>query len=434
MIKTEIQKKRLSEIPIEYDWSFSDKTIKHTAYITHGYYTYPAKFIPQLAARIITENSQECDIIIDPFMGSGTTVIEAIVNNRIGIGVDINEIAVLLAKVKSTPIENELLINEFSNLTFKLNYKLNGEFENELIKANEYIKLPERVNYWFKPHIKNKLLIILFNILKIENKDIQDFFLIAFAQILKSCSIWLQKSVKPTRDSNKKEIDPFYKFEWQAKRMIKKHKDFNNILSQKIKDDIDKYRIVKNSDARHLPCEDEKATLIVTSPPYVTSYEYADLHQLPSLWFGFLDELASFRKKFIGSSYRERDTIELKSNIADKIVTELGNNKKGIEVRNYFADMLESFIEMKRVLRKGGRAAIVIGNTKLKGVEILNAEVFKEQFENIGFKVHKIIHREIPSKMLPSTRDPKTGKFTNVNNSKNTLVYPTEYILIMEKI
>ncbi len=434
MIKIEIREKRLSEIPIEFDWSFSDKTIKHTAYITHGYYTYPAKFIPQLAARIIRENSQEGDIIIDTFMGSGTTVVETIVNDRIGIGTDINEIAVLLAKVKSTPIEYELLLNEFSNLTFKLNSKLNGEFENELYKANEHIKLPARVDYWFKPHIKDKLLIILFNILKIENKDIQDFFLITFAQILKSCSIWLQKSVKPTRDFNKKEIDLFYKFEWQAKRMIKKHKDFNNILSQKIKDNIDKYRIVKNSDARKVPCENGKATLIVTSPPYVTSYEYADLHQLPSLWFGFLDELSSFRKKFIGSSYRDRKMIDLKSTIADKIVNELGNNKKGIEVRNYFADMLESFIEMKRVLKKGGRAAIVIGNTKLKGIEILNAEVFKEQFENIGFKVHKVIHREIPSKMLPSTRDPKTGKFTKVNNSKNTLAYPTEYILIMEKL
>ncbi|MCD6112386.1 MAG: site-specific DNA-methyltransferase [Bacteroidales bacterium] len=434
MIRTKIQIKKLSEIPIEYDWSFSDKTIKDTAYITHGYYTYPAKFIPQLVSRIIRQNSQDGDIIIDPFMGSGTTVIEAIVNNRIGIGTDINEIAVLLAKVKSTPIEYKLLLNEFSNLILKLNSKLNGEFDNELLKANEHIKLPERVDYWFKPHIKNKLLVILFNILKIENKDIQDFFLITFSQILKSCSIWLQKSVKPTRDFNKKEIDPFYKFELQAKKMIKKHESFNNILSDEVKNNIGKFRIVKNSDARQIPCENEKATLIVTSPPYVTSYEYADLHQLPSLWFGFLDELSSFRKKFIGSSYRERKLIDLKSFIADKIVNELGNNKKGIEVRNYFADMLESFIEMKRVLKKGGRAAIVIGNTKLKGVEILNAEVFKEQFENIGFIVHKIIKREIPSKMLPSTRDPKTGKFTKANNSKNTLVYPTEYILIMEKI
>ena len=434
MLATKSDTKILSKIPIEYDWSFSDKTIKHTSYITHGYYTYPAKFIPQLASRIIKENSHENDIVIDPFMGSGTTIIEAIVNNRIGIGTDINEIAVLLAKVKSTPIIYEQLLNEYSNLIFKLNFKLNGEYEKELFKAKEHIKLPERIDYWFKPHIKEKLIIILHNILSIKDKDIQDFFLITFAQILKSCSIWLQKSVKPTRDLNKKEIDPFYKFQWQAKRMIKKHKEFNDILSQNIKKNIDKYRTVKNSDARRIPCKNEQATLIVTSPPYVTSYEYADLHQLPSLWFGFLDELATFRKKFIGSSFRERETIELKSSTANQIVKKLGNNKKSIEVQNYFADMLESFIEMKRVLKKGGRAAIVIGNTKLKGVEILNAEVFKEQFEKIGFKTHKIIHREIPSKMLPSTRDPKTGKFTKADNSKKTLVYPTEYILIMEKI
>jgi hypothetical protein len=46
-------------------------------------------------------------------MGSGTTVVESIVNNRIGIGTDINEIANLLAKVKTTPIDNNLLVEEF---------------------------------------------------------------------------------------------------------------------------------------------------------------------------------------------------------------------------------------------------------------------------------------------------------------------------------
>ena len=82
--ETNVRVNTLSELPIKDDWSFSEKTIKDTAYITHGYYTYPAKFIPQLAARIIRENSREGDIVIDPFMGSGTSVIEAIVNKRVG--------------------------------------------------------------------------------------------------------------------------------------------------------------------------------------------------------------------------------------------------------------------------------------------------------------------------------------------------------------
>lgn len=424
----------LSQIPIQYDWSFVDKTIKDTSYITHGFYTYPAKFIPQLSARIIKEYSAKNDIVIDPFMGSGTTIVEAIANHRIGIGTDINEIAVLISKVKTTPINYDLLVAEFSNLYFVLQQKLNGNFEKYLEKAKKQLILHERIDYWFKPHIKDKLIIILNSILEINNKDIRDFFLVTFAQTLKSCSIWLQKSVKPTRDLNKKEIDPLYKFEWQAKRMIKKFKDFENILHKNIQSNISNYRIVKNHDARNLPCEDNKATLIVTSPPYVTSYEYADLHQLSSLWFGYLNELKDFRKKFIGSAFSERKRIGISSKIAEKIVISLGKNKKSLEVENYFADMLESFIEMKRVLKVGGKVAIVIGNTKLKGVKILNAEVFKEQLESIGFKTYKIIHREIPSKMLPSTRDPKTGKFTKATNSKKTLTYPTEYILIMDKI
>ncbi|MBC8182909.1 hypothetical protein H8E88_17535 [candidate division KSB1 bacterium] len=411
----ETKENKLAEIPIEYDWSFSDKTIKDTSYITHGYYTYPAKFIPQLSSRIIKEYSDNNDIIIDPFMGSGTTIVESIVNHRIGIGTDINEIAVLLSKVKTTPIKYDLLLNEFSNLIFKLQHKLNGNITTELENAKKRIILNGRVDYWFKPHIRDKLIIILHSILKINNIDVREYFLITFAQILKSCSIWLQKSVKPTRDFNKKEIDPLYKFEWQARRMIKKFRDFDHILNENIKNNISNYRIIKNNDARNLPCEDSKATLIVTSPPYVTSYEYADLHQLSSLWFGYLNELSNFRKKFIGSFSREREKINVLSKTAENIAFHFGDNKKSIEVENYFADMLESFIEMKRVLKVGGKAAIVIGNTKLKGVEILNAEVFKEQFENIGFKTHKIIHREIPSKMLPSTRDNDTGQFVKAN-------------------
>jgi DNA modification methylase len=423
----------LTQIPIDYSWSFSDKTIKDTSYITHGYYTYPAKFIPQLAQRLIKENSQEGDVVIDPFMGSGTTVVEAIVNNRIGIGTDINEIANLLAKVKTTPIDSNLLSEEFYNLENDLSKRLNRQFESYVKKALENLPQNERIDYWFLPQQKEKLSVILDRILEIEGQDVKDFYLITFAQILKSCSIWLQKSVKPTRDLKKKIYDPVALFLQQSKKMLKKHYEFDKILEPKIKNNIDFYRNVKCGDSRNLPCENNKATLIVTSPPYVTSYEYADLHQLPSLWFGYLDELAQFRQKFIGSAYTNRDNVDLKSELADNIVANL-KNKKQNEVKNYFADMLETFEETKRVLKQGGRACIVIGNTEFQRVEISNAEVFQEQFENIGFKTHDVIKREIPSKMLPSTRDPETGKFGKATDSNIKMAYPTEYILIMEKL
>jgi DNA modification methylase len=165
----------------------------------------------------------------------------------------------------------------------------------------------------------------------------------------------------------------------------------------------------------------------------VTSYEYADLHQLPLLWLGHLDELTAFRKKFIGSSFKERtEKIDLKSDLANETIHRL-KNKKAKEVETYFADMLEAFQEMKRVLKVGGKICMVIGNTKFQEVEILNAEVFAEQLESIGFKIYDVICREIPSKMLPSTRDKETGRFAKTANT-DILAYPKEYILIAEKI
>lgn len=429
-----IEKEILSNINVDKTWSFAEKTIKDTTYITHGYYTYPAKFIPQLASRLINELSNENDIVIDPFMGSGTTIVEAIVNKRIGIGTDINDIAYLLAKVKSTPIKPLVLMEELNKIEFDLQNRLNGQFDFYLKKSKDLIKPNERIDYWFLPEQRDKLAIIFTRILEITNNDVRDFFLIAFAQILKSCSIWLQKSVKPTRDKNKKIYEPLTLFLNQLKKMIRKHYDFDKILDTKVKEKINTFRIVKCDDARNLPCEEEKASLIITSPPYVTSYEYADLHQLPSLWFGYLNELSEFRKKFIGSAYKERELIDLKSSLAEEIFSLLGDNKKGREVKNYFADMLESFNEMKRVLKKGGKACIVIGNTQFKGVKILNAEVFQEQFKDIGFRTFNIIHREIPSKMLPSTRDISSGQFVKSTKSELKLAYPTEYILIMEKL
>ena len=419
----------LSLVPIDYSWSFSNKTQKDTNYITHGIYTYPAKFIPQLASRLICEYSNIGDSVLDPMMGSGTTIVESLVNNRIAFGSDINEISYLVAKVKAKPQNTGTLKGQMLMLQHEC-LNLGGLFEDT--EKNKIIPTNERIDYWFKSEQKEQLGILLFYILKIDEPDIRDFFLVCFAQILKSTSIWLQKSVKPTRDMKKQTLAPFNLFFKHAQKMIKKNDEYNALLPEEIKKNIDKFLNIKLGDSRNLTLKDKSIDLIITSPPYVTSYEYADLHQLPLLWLGILKDLPEFRKKFIGSSFRERNEIRLQSHIAEDIVLKL-KNKKAIEVKNYYSDMLETFSEMYRVLKSHGKACIVIGNTQFESVDILNAEVFLEQMKAIGFVEHKIIHREIPSKMLPSTRDAKTGRFTKVNKA-NSIIYPTEYILVMEKI
>ena len=140
------------------------------------------------------------------------------------------------------------------------------------------------------------------------------------------------------------------------------------------------------------------------------------LHQLTAIWlFGF-DNLSEFRSKFnfIGSVVSKKSiSIDSYSNLGRQTVAELEqiDKREANGVLNYFYEMRLSFQEMYRVLKQGGIATIVIGNTELKRVKIRNVNVFKETMEKIAFKFYKTIKRPIPNRILPSTRDKKTGRF-----------------------
>jgi len=413
------------KIKIDDTWSFATKTRKDTSYITHGYHRYPAKFIPQIVSRLVEKYTQEADLVIDPFGGCGTTLVEAKVMGRRSVGVDINPVATLITKAKITPLKPDEVEGHYTAIKERL----------EAYKASSSIVAPEheRIDYWFKPEEKNKLAYIFTEISKLQDQDSRDFFYCGFSNILKSCSIWLQKSNKPTRDMTKTPTEPFLAFHRQIKAMLRGNSQFYNLLERH--GFLNVPCAVYCADARSMPVEDKSASLIVTSPPYVTSYEYADLHQLSALWFEYTKNLSDFRKRFIGTSYHDKKEIVLNSQVAENIRHDLlkTDKKTADEVSTYFSEMNQVFIEMKRTLKHGGKTSIVIGNTSLKGVRILNAEVFTEQLQNLGLKIHEIIKREVPSKNLPSIRDKATGKFAKITDNNKTSAYPTEYIVTMVK-
>ena len=414
------------KIKTDSSWAFVDKKRKETAYITHGYHRYPAKFIPQIVSRLAQRYTKKDDLIVDPFGGCGTTLVESKAMGRQSIGVDINPVAVLIAKAKKTPIKP----SELEKYFLKLKNKIDSFNKNTKIKVPKH----ERIDYWFKSEEKRKLAFLFSEISKIKNRKIRDFFYCGFSNILKNCSILLQKSNKPTRDFNKNISDPFIVFMRQIKAMLKGNIDFFNLLQQRkfLRKSCNMYC----ADARKIPTKANSVNLIVTSPPYVTSYEYADLHQLTTLWFEYAKDLSDFRKRFIGTYHNGIKNVVLNSQIAEDIKQSLEekDKKTAKEVSIYFSEMNQCFKEMKRVLKKGGRSCIVIGDTSLKGVDILNAEVFTEQLQNLGFKIDNIIKREIPSKNLPSIRNKKTGRFAKKTDKNKISIYPTEYILITKKV
>ena len=251
---------------------------------------------------------------------------------------------------------------------------------------------------------------------------------------MKNCSRWLQSSTKPQIDPKKPIIDPFKAFISHTKRMIKKNLEFYNHLKEK--GFLDTKCEIRLEDARKTSISNNSVATIITSPPYVTSYEYADIHQLTAYWYKYIKNIADFRQKFIGTFYSLNQNLKCDSALAQKIVDNIfkKDDRTAKEVANYFKDMQNVIVEMHRILRNKGHVCVVIGNTTFRDVKIKSTEVFVELLKLTGFEMVDIIKRSIPYKLIPTIRDRTTGKFTKLDSTNSKLVYPEEYILIARKV
>lgn len=412
-------------IPENREWAF--ESVRSTEQWTHGYHRYPAKFLPDVVRKIIEEYAKGSNFIADLFAGCGTTLVEAKVHGVSSVGVDINPVAQLITKVKTTPLAPDALQQAYTALVNLFDKYNESDYKD--------IKKHERIDYWFTPSQKAKIAFLYDKVFHLEvDDDTKDFFYVCISHILKNCSWWLQSGTKPQRDMEKEPEDPFNEFKRHCNKMIGWNEKFYNELSKKGYLGIPCE--IHLGDARHTSITSESIDAIITSPPYVTSYEYADIHQLTAYWMEYISDIHEFRKKFIGSSYSGNDSLIVpNSKQAQKIVNDLSENSKHIarDVAQYFNDMQEVAKEMARVLAPNGHACIVIGNTKIKEVQIKSAEVFYGFLRNAGLRKVTVIKRSIPHKLMPTLRDKNTGRFTKLDNPNCKKVYPNEYVIIMKK-
>lgn len=429
-------KSKFSSLTPSDSWSFKDVKRSETNYISHGYHRYPAKFIPQIVSRLILDFTSRGKLVFDPFGGCGTTLVEAKTLGRKSMGFDINPVAKLVTEVKITPLSPPSLENYLS--------KFISDF-NQLKKEDVFLEHSERTSYWFNSSTQNELDKLYLTINKIKNNRVKKFYLCAFSHILKNCSKWLMKSIKPQVDPDKIPPDVLTTFLRHVKHMMSKNREFYDLLKQTGNLKTPAKMKLRDSTKR-FPLQNNSVDLIITSPPYVTSYEYADLHQLILLWLGddskryprwskYTRRYQSFRKKFIGTKLAEHNKDKhFLGFFAHHIVNRLPNNRRYAKsVAKYFFDMQKSIAEMYRVLKPGKKACIIIGNTTLSGIEIKNAEVAAEQMQDAGFTIKNIIKRKLSNKMITPWRDRTTGKFTNKNNGQKTRVYEHEFIIVAEK-
>lgn len=390
---------------------------EETKYVTHNFHSYPSKLVPQIARMIIQEFSKENDVILDPFCGSGTVLVEANLLKRNCIGIDINPLAYLISKVKTTPLEAVGLKKESEDISKKLPAILsNKESLLDFIKDKYFVTVPEIPNfpnrdYWFQKEPLIALSILKKLILGIKDKDLRDFYLVAFSSIIKSVSN-ASSLHKLTRKKNIKAIsrkDVFSKFKNKLDYMTKKMEEYNK---------------VRQNNFIKLHCKDfkefelEEVDCIITNIPHFPAY-FARLFKIHFWWLD-LGHILKLDTQVLGTTRGDYDTKILDQESINARVRSLANKDKKISVAlsHYFYDLNQGFKKFFKILKPNCYCCIYASDFNLHG-KINCIDFLKQLAEDAGFVLERCIEREVPRKALVFKTHEKKENILIFKKTKN---------------
>lgn len=407
---------------IDHRWTFRKADTKE---YTHGYHAYPAMMIPQVARTLIEEYRPKGSLqtILDPYMGSGTTLVEAAVKGVDSIGTDLNPLARMMTKVKTTHYDERIIEAQLTELLFHLSFYdaskvLNRNFE----RVSNY-------SYWYSEEVLLKLSFL--HQLIDEYADDSDFFRLILAEIVREVSFTRNGEFKRFRMSEDKiacyHPNPFELFEKKANRNIAGLHAYNEIASRA---NITICDFNSTLGIPHDVVASGSIDMVVTSPPYGdsrTTVAYGQFSRWANEWFGFSNAKTLDNELMGGRKCREVqfDSIELAETLS---AIQAFDEKRYWEVVSFLNDYSRSIRNVADAVRVGGRVCYVVGDRRVKGVQIPLDYFTAEMFEQCGFRHIDTLVREIPNKRMPSLTSP-TNK---VGSRVQTMSH--EYIVILEKM
>lgn len=412
--------RKIDEKELNY-WDFSDVV---SAGI-HKISSYPATMVPDMQnelIRIIKGEDKSVQNILDPFHGSGVTLVEGMKNDLTPIGIDINPLANLITLVKLQGVSKNQI--KFSNnRIINLLYKESFEFE-----IHDFYN----INKWYREDFIETFSKIRAAIQKERYKNIRQYYWVCLINILKKYS--------NTRSST-------------FKLHVKTQEDIDSMSNDIIEDfikNIEKSYVFLPSfvqynkkslyigKAEEILSEfaDGTVDLICTSPPYgdnSTTVTYGQYSMLPLYWIDKSD-LGKFDKQLIanyssidsnslGGNQRVRSNFE--SSVLNDFLSRI-DDKKQNKVKNFVLDYLNVMTELVRVLKVGKYIVLTLGDRRVDNKIVPLSTITTEFLKSNGFILEKAITRNIPKKRMPR-------KVSNVGGDSVESMNQ-EHVLILKKV
>ena len=404
----------------ERDWTFRGADTRR---LTHGIHPYPAMMIPQIAGKLLDNYGGGAKMMFDPYCGTGSSLLEANVRGINAAGADLNPLARLIARVKTTPLDCQktaLCIRD-----------MNGKLFHARLSKTEDAPPMKNIDFWFDRKTQDELAVVRGHAEEIADADIRRFFLVAFAETVRECSYTRNGEFKMYRmtaaQREKFSPDVFGAF------MAKLARNFAGMQKYAEIKRPGKTRVFEFDAAAETPpaqLPPECADIAVTSPPYGdsrTTVAYGQFSRLANEWLRHRDAAAIDRKLMGGRP--SKIAAPLGCQKLDDAVGRIGEAHpiRAREIRGFYEDYRRSVASVARILKPGGFACYVVGNRKSKGVVLPTDEATKAYFAENGFKFVAAFARDIPNKRMPSKNSP-----SNVAG-KNDTTMQREHIIVMRK-
>lgn len=407
----------------ESSWDFGDTRED----LIHRIHPYPARFPAFITTKALEyADAEGIDVhkVADVFCGCGTAAVEAKRNGKDFWGCDINPLATLIARVKTHQYRDHDLGRTYA--------AIREDVRLSVVTPKDRAAIGDRIHHWFSERNIDDLIRLDRAIRRTTHpySAHRRFFQCGFSAILKATSYWLTKSIKAQRDPHKEPRVVMEAFEDQIALMRRANE--RNVFPRPAATTRIRARNFLGTASNR-----ERADLIVTSPPYVTSYNYADIHQLSTLWLRYATDYRELRRNMLGNRHgvrRPRDSVVKKlGDAAWSTYQEMReqNPSHASSIARYFIDLDKTVQRCWDVLEPGGMVVFVIGNTQYKSAKVDNAEHLEVCMERAGFRRVRAIPRRVSLKIMTPYRDTR-GRFTR--DSSQRQVYAEEFVLIGRKI
>ena len=403
---------------VDYSWDFRGEKTKS---YTHGIHTYPAMFIPQVARRILETYSSEGDTICDIFCGSGTALVESKLLGRNAYGIDLNPLAILLARAKTTPIDQKKLTREYIATLDRV----------EKIRTAR-IKRPEfkNIDFWFKEGVIVKLARLKTAIREIRDEDIRNFLMVALSETARYSSNTKTGEFKLVRIKSEK----LEKHDPDVLAIFRRNVEKNIIGMSDFSRDARKNwtKIIHGDSSKPNGIKANSIDCILTSPPYGdsrTTVAYGQFSRLSAQWVDVFDDpntASGLDNELLGGRATKNLSHKLSSeylnDALDKIAIQ--DEVRAKDVLSFFIGLNDCLEQAHRMLRPRKYFCIVVGNRLVKQVRIPTDFIMAELGEKIGFTCEDIIVRNIPGKRMPIKNSPTNvvGALEETMNQESILI------------